>query len=611
MTSRARIGALVAALVVIAGAAALSRRSSPPPPAPPRPRHLACAFAPGDTLAWRLVVRTEGDAGPSQHLRATLRLAVRAPAVAGGWVMAARVDPVDGFDRPDELRVPFALRVARNCRFDEFAWPAEATAAQADAIARLVTLYDTALGDGARDRWTAAHRDDNGQWFTDYRVTAWDPRATEVESSAGPFENTAPDAQVEQVERRAHFVLDGEGRWLRTMQGTSLHRVRSEGVHLDVRLAYRLERIDDVGGAALPDASAVAAMRWRRPEAPAQAQPEPDARQRARERAAALASVTVDDALSEATRLFDGDRDPAHDRAFQYLLAWLLGHEGAAAELLARIRDGRTDARLDALLFLALEQADTPASRRVLAAALADRALSSMNRQRAMLALASTRTPTPEALTALRDAARAPGRGEEAEVERGVALRAAGTLAGDGVPREVSEPARAMIRASVASGDVAVRRGGLDAAGNARTAELLPEIRAALDDRDQGVRAAAAHALRGLDRDTAQPLLAARLTREEDRVVRQEVVGALLENARGRYDDDTVRALVDALPRTAEASVRAQVIRALGQASTIHSVARAALVSWVPREPEAELLQLIGQYLDLATMREALSHRDR
>ncbi len=55
--------------------------------------------------------------------------------------------------------------------------------------------------------------------------------------------------------------------------------------------------------------------------------------------------------------------------------------------------------------------------------------------------------------------------------------------------------------------------------------------------------------------------------------------------------------------------MRAQVIRLLGAAAPSHALAREALAAWVPRETQPELLQLIGQYLDLPTMREALRRR--
>ena len=55
--------------------------------------------------------------------------------------------------------------------------------------------------------------------------------------------------------------------------------------------------------------------------------------------------------------------------------------------------------------------------------------------------------------------------------------------------------------------------------------------------------------------------------------------------------------------------MRAQLIRLLGAATPTSSAAREALAAWVARETEPELIQLIGQYLDIATMRAALARR--
>ena len=137
----------------------------------------------------------------------------------------------------------------------------------------------------------------------------------------------------------------------------------------------------------------------------------------------------------------------------------------------------------------------------------------------------------------------------------------------------------------------------------------MPTVAAALDDDDARTRASAAHALRGMDRDAAQPLLAARLAREDDREVRRELAATITENARGRFDEPAVRAAADALPRTPQAAVRAELIRLLGAAAATRDDARAALAAWAEREPEAALLQLIGRYLDLPTLREALRRR--
>ncbi len=452
---------------------------------------------------------------------------------------------------PERLRAPFALRVGRNCRFEGFAWPAGTTAAQAEAVTRLLQPFEVVLGDGAVGRWSASHDDGNGTYLADYAVADWSRAGPTVTRDANAYLQRAAEGNVSLVELRGRFTLDGDGPWLRSLRGHTTHRVAAEPRALTVRLALTLERVATLAGPALPTRDEVRAYALRRPAAPPDGDEAHRTRlERARARAAGMETLSAEAALAQALALFDADQDPMHERAFQHLLGWLLARPEAAGELLARLRAGSVEDRLHALLFLALEQSDTPAARRALIAAVGDEGLSPMNRQRASLALGAMHTPSAEAVAALRDASRAGGRGDDAEISRGVALRSLGQLAGDAVPAEVSGEARAVIREALQSRDAVLRRGGLDAAGNARSESFLPELSTALDDADARTPAAAAHGLRGVARETAQPLLAARLAREEDRDVRAELATTLTENARGAFDEATVRAAAAALPRS-------------------------------------------------------------
>lgn len=609
MTPPRRAALLAAGLLAGAGAVVALRRRHEAPAPPPGPRALACAFVEGAELAYRVEV-ARGEDGGADALRATLRVRALARVARGEWLLGARVDPLAGFPHPERLREPFALRIGRNCRFEGFAWPAGTTAAQAEAVTRLLQPFEVVLGDGAAARWSASHDDGNGTYLADYSVAEGSWAAPAITREAHAYLQRAAGGSVSLVDLRGRFVLDGEGQWLRSLRGHTTHRVAAAPRGLTVRLSLSLDRVAALAGPALPTLDEARAYHARRPAAPSDDDEAHRARlERARARAAGMESLSAEAALAQALALFDGDQDPMHERAFQHLLGWLLARPEAAAELLARLRAGQVEDRLHALLFLALEQSDTPAARRALIAAVDDDGISPMNRQRASLALGAMHTPSVEAVAALRDASRAGGRGDDAEMSRGVALRSLGQLAGDAVPAEVSGEARAVIREALQSRDAVLRRGGLDAAGNARSESFLPELSTALDDADARTRAAAAHGLRGVPRETAQPLLAARLAREEDRDVRAELATTLTENARGAFDDATVRAAASALPRSPEAPVRAQVIRLLGAAAPTHALAREALAAWVPRETQPELLQLIGQYLDLPTMREALRRR--
>jgi hypothetical protein len=91
--------------------------------------------------------------------------------------------------------------------------------------------------------------------------------------------------------------------------------------------------------------------------------------------------------------------------------------------------------------------------------------------------------------------------------------------------------------------------------------------------------------------------------------VQKELADALLQNTRGAYGLDAVRAAIMALAQGPEPQVRASLIKLLGEAAATQPEAKAGLMAWLPRETAVELVQLSGRFLSIEDIRKARTAR--
>ncbi len=576
---------------------------------------VRCRFQVGETRAFQIAVHSRDQAGTASPLEASLFLRTltepsgtsSAASVAGLIVPNQADEGSEGFD------APFLVRINTKCRFEAFAFQENADPATAATIEGTLRLFEVVGGDTHEATWVASQHDLNGAFFADYQRTEHTDEQLSFSRSVQSYTEGAVDASmIRMLENTASGTFDGAWGFVSALEGVVRHRVRMGQSPMELRVEFNLARHDAEAPLGLPRPGDMGLFAWNteRQSAPVHREPEviggiP------REEIVAMDSAEV---MAQALELWNASDNPAHEEAYQFLLAWIRGHEGGAAALVAAIREVELDPAVHAMAFLVLGTADTEASRQALAGAITDEELGPMNRRRAAFSLGTNTTPTMESFDSMRAAAESEARSGDDEGVHGVVMRSMGPFAGDEAPEDVREEARSYIRELASADDPARRLAGIDAAGNAGTDVLLDAIEGGFADTDETVRASAYHALRGMRRDLVQPVVADALTRETSDVVRRSLVEAAYTNAqqsaRPAVSEELAVATASTLSNIADPGARAAAIHLVGIAARTQPDARAALIAWMAHEPEPELLQILGRYLSVEEARVALAQRE-
>ncbi|MCB9660551.1 MAG: HEAT repeat domain-containing protein [Sandaracinaceae bacterium] len=614
-----RKGLLALSVVALAAASVFTLRSrgatvTPGEVAEQAPR-MRCAFEVGETRAFRIAMDSRDGDGSTSPLGASLFLRTlteprglsRAATVAGLMV------PDDAADASEGLDEPFLIRMNTKCRFEAFAFRESVDGATAASIEGTVRMFEVVGGDTHDATWEASQHDLNGEFFAAYERTAYEGQELSFTRRAETYSEGSVDAtMIRMLENHASGTFDGTWGFVSALSGRVRHRVRMGARPIELTIDFSLERTDADAPAGLPHPgdTALFAFREQREGAPVHREPEVIGGMHRDE----IVALDAEAVMTQALALWNASTNPAHEEAYQFLLAWIRGHEGGADALVAAIREGELDPALHAMAFLVLGTADTPASRQALALAMTEQDLSPMNRRRAAFSLGTNTTPTLESFESMRVAAEANARSTDDEGVRGVIMRSMGPFAGDEAPEEVRTEARAYIRELASASDPARRLAGIDAAGNAGTDVLLDAIEGGFTDADETVRASAYHALRGMRRDLVQPVVADALTRETSDVVRRSLVEAAYTNAqqssRPVVSPELATATAATLSNIADPGARAAAIHLVGIAAETQPEARAALAAWLANEPTPENLQILGRYVSVDEARAALAQRE-
>ncbi len=602
---------LVAMVFAFVGYGAFRGRASRRAPASNEAPRMRCGFEPGEVRSFRLAVQTDyaGERGPALDGSLFLRTLTPATGPTESAEVAGLIAPDESSELRGEVAEPFLMKMNAKCRIEAFAFRHAVTGETAAIVEGTMRLFEVVGGDTRDPAWVALQHDLNGEFFARYERVGFEGSVLTFTRHVGGYRD-ADDAAIRVLEHEAQGSFDAAWGFTTELAGRTRHRIVAEGSPTELAVSFTLERHDAPPPNGLPTARDTGLFAWSAPRA--------DERPAAPETIAGMPRdevVAMDTAAMAArlTELWSASKSPAHEQAYQFLLAWIRGRPGAAAALVSAVRDGVLDPALHGMVFLVLGTADTEESRSVLATSLTDRALGGLNRERAALSLGTNTTPTMDSFESMRAVAEASARTDEDESVRGVVQRSIGPFARDDAPEDVRTAARAYIRDLAGASDPGRRLAGIDAAGNAGADALLDAIEGGFEDADPTVRSSAYHALRDMDRELVQPIVADALGHETDDRVRRSLVEAaytnVLRSERPTVSPELALATAAKLPSIEEAGARAAAIRLVGVAARNDPAASQALAAWLPREPQPELVQLIGQYISLEAARAALAQR--
>jgi hypothetical protein len=507
------------------------------------------------------------------------------------------------------------MKMSAKCRIEAFAFRQATTEDKAAMVEGTMRLFEVVGGDSRDATWVASQHDLNGEFFARYERVASEGSTFDFTRRVDEYRREGqgeddPRSAIRLLEHETAGSFDATWGFTTELSGRTRHRI-SEGSPTELSVSFTLERDDAAPPDGLPGAQDTGLFAWNAPGSGAVPEEPEMIAGMLRDEVVAMDTEAM---AAQLTELWNAAKSPAHEQAYQFLLAWVRGRPGAAEALVSAVRDGTLDPALHGMVFLVLGTADTDESRRVLGASLTDAALGGMNRERAALSLGTNTTPTMESLASMREAAEASARTDEDESVQGVVRRSIGPFARDDAPEEVRNEARAYIRELAESADDPERRlAGIDAAGNAGSDGLLDAIEGGFNDADPAVRASAYHALRDMSRELVQPVVADALGHETDDHVRRSLVEAAYTNAqrssRPVVSSELAEATAASFGSIEDVGARAAAIRLVGVAARNDPAASQALAAWLTQEPEPELVQLIGQYISLEEARGALAQR--
>ncbi|WP_224372999.1 hypothetical protein [Hyalangium versicolor] len=600
--------------VVMAGVLFLGLEPSRQTSGAAAPTKLACRFLPEEQLEFRVRAVADTKAGSSsgdthQVLGARMKWRVLREDGKGSWLVAAALGSVELVDASitdpayrSSLEEPFLFHVGQDCGFHGFAFrPTTAPRAQARMQSLLQSFELRLPTPPTPSFWTASHEDGLGQYTVLYRRTGVSEQEEPMLSKTrGPYTRiTSPAAGAFKAAVEgsvSELVLDRQGRWLQRMEGSEQLTLSASGNMLvSTRQQLELQRVEAEGPfptnldpAAFVSSNPVAEQKYEPPP--------PDPR---------LRDMSLADVLEEITSLLMKQDRPAHDIA-DVLAQYLRIHPEMASQLLTELRTGKHSDRVHALAFLALEMAGTVEAQKALVTAMQDRALGTMDRMRAAVALPDVQTPSRDSVDALIDTARRLRQtgGTEEEQVASTALRAVGALSRR---VEATQPELAQLARTEIRDELAVARGmnevtsALDAVGNTGDEGLSGELARFQQDDSSVVRSRAALAYRRMEPETATPALADWLAKEKDGTVRQSIIDAMLQVSQAAggapASEYIIATATTQLAQETNPRTRELLIQLLGSAARTSPQARATLAMHFHRETEPQLLILLGRYI--------------
>lgn len=556
-----------------------------------------CAFAPGDVRAFAVERRVTQGAAVVSALRATLVVRAEDVDPAGVATLTAVLTGVTVEDpalRDAAVRpLPFAVKLAPDCRFEAFGFAPATPPATARALRATLRTFEVVVPTGAPARtWIAVHRDDGADVRVRYALEAGD-------AGARLTRRRERITLRERVEGLAPAVLASDGRWSLAPDGRWLDTFADdERVRLSPRAGSEADLVSRVALTRVPGAWPALALP---PGWPAGAD--------YREPASGVdpARLAVDDpalgldfdgATARLRTLYDARRNAAATEALNFLVSWLEAHPEGAAAILRALRAGSYPEDLAPVTFFAMSQARDPRVRDALTAALEDTDLPAPQRFRATVALGDSVSADPSTVAALTrvHASRRPGDDVRTEAVTDGALNAVGTLASRATG-ETAAAAHASLRAALDGARTPEDRvDALDAAGNSHDARYRGDAETALGDASARVRGSAARALGAMRDAGAEAALRERLAAESDPEVLRAVIAAIRAATR-RPAGETVAVAAGRLPRIDDAPTRVALVELLGAASDTSREARAALRAWYPQERDGRVLAAIGRFL--------------
>ncbi|AKT40038.1 HEAT repeat domain-containing protein [Chondromyces crocatus] len=273
----------------------------------------------------------------------------------------------------------------------------------------------------------------------------------------------------------------------------------------------------------------------------------------------------------------------------------LLRDPGAARALLdLLLRPGELDPEEAGVLIGALGSSGTPASQEALGKIITNDALSTEMHVRAMTQLAFVKTPTEDALSAVRQTMGSTN-DEERSTSRlilGAMARSMGTESGAGEVRTLIDQYE---KASSLDEQLLL----LSALGNTGSPDALPLILRALGSERPSMRLEAVRALRFMPPGVADTAIDRVLHLEESEEVRKGAVFALSFRDLVRH----ASIIGTVLSRDVSTTVRLAVVNLLGAAMDKYEPARAILTSVATADPDADIRSAAAAFLQSATPR--------
>jgi hypothetical protein len=438
----------------------------------------------------------------------------------------------------------------------------------------------------AAPQWTSTERDGAGTYFAAYSQ----PSAGEILKKKlryvavdGASAGGAPGLMVHIERSEVRFGLDGLGR-VETVNVHDASRVDSKMAGMNVRVDVSV-RLDNTRSSRAPDL--VGSLERARTEVESQpivTQQPTEEEAQARRDARLIEGTTIDELLA-AVR--DGRTD---ERTPNQLAADLRRRVADIAPAVAFARSGVGDDASRTVLW-AIGTAGTPPAQRALCALARDAAAPAPLRIAAMTGLVLVKRPTAETIA---DAIALMDVGGEGDLGR-QALLTAGSVAHNSATGQVEQAPRlerALLDRYARCGEQACLA-VLAALGNLGTPSVIPIVEQALQRPAASERAAAIDALRLVEAASADSLIAATMANDQSAEVRL----AAASTARFRRVAPLLEALAHAAESDPSESVRIEAINVLSLHLDDAPLAEQALALAAAKDPKSDIRRLARKAL--------------
>lgn len=584
---------------------------------------LRCAPEPGFSAAYRIRVDAElrydparwagaggGDKAP-QSSRETLVGRLHAQAIEpreDGVLVMFRLDPLERAttgQQPVALRgqwsEPFYAVLRQDCRISAYGFAETAPAEVVNRLQGLVQGLSMALGSSRRgDSWLAHEWDQGGLYTAAYAHDAAPHAFTKrrrryLRVQSAPGEEGPVRTHI--VKSETHAALDAELAWLSRLDGKEALRLdfSHDGLAADVVIATTLQTLDDAERIPMR-MKALSDLRWRRDSAPPLAT-EPDVVEAPEQ----LKHASLDAVLGSFAQLFRSGDDLG---AVDTLKLFLRAHPEQAQVLVAKLAGGEIPTDLEAVVFHALEVADTPEAHLALLDALGDEHTPE-NRARAAAALPDIPHPNQHTLEGLRRASNdaVTSEPEQTEWVRNAATLAIGTL--ETRTRELNpalaEQSREVLRESLAQRKTPEERAAVLAAiGNSGNPALVEDVKPFLHSDNELLRSQSIGALRRMPIQATQSLFSDLIQAEADPRLRAKIANtyrAQLRTASASVPETLLASATAQLAREQDTRARASLIELIGPACATSELATRSLAEHFAHESDPDLLKLIGRFV--------------